>query len=113
MWQKIKSVTKALFKNPIRFIFDPGYYLEYQVTELEAQGRTAAEIDQTMAANGFLKGSPFDGITQALKDGFKVIDRTLGFFSNKNNLKAVFFVILFIVGLVIIWKLKLLRKAAA
>lgn len=90
MWQGIKDSVAAFFKNPIKAIFDPNYTIEYQVQTMADEGRTLAEIDQTLTGNGFVKGSTVNDIYNTMKD--------IVTFTAKNLPAIVFAVILIVVA---------------
>jgi hypothetical protein len=92
---------KAFLNSPLKFVADPANtVLDYQVKLMAAEGRSMAEIDQTLTENGYLKG---EGIVPKVFKG--VVD--LVDFTFKNLPLILFLVILLVVG----WYVMMAKKA--
>lgn len=70
--KRFLTAWKAFLSNPLKFLIDPAnVIIDYQVVEMQAQGATMAEIDQSLSEAGLIKGPGplkvvFDGAVQTI-----------------------------------------------
>ena len=71
MLNRITTSFKAFFRNPLKFLSNPEVaVIEYQVATMQAEGRSLAEIDQTLNEMGIEKG----GLAKVADGVFSMID---------------------------------------
>ncbi len=88
IWTEIK----AFFSNPIQYIYDPGYTIEYQTNELIKAGKTKEEITAILETElGMVKGGG------ALRQVYEGVTKTVEFV-NKNFLWIVVVLVTLMAG---------------